>query len=228
MFTYLFLLLMNQLVPPAAPSLSPALAAYVAARQAEFDQIPAERREKLQPLVAYLREKRAAQAPVQLTFICTHNSRRSQFAQVWGAISGYEYGYSALSTYSGGIEVTACNPRTVGAMKRAGIEVFMMLHKDSTNPFYSYHTGTQGAPTGDLFSKTYDTETNPQAGFCAIMTCSDADEACPAVRGAEKRISLPYEDPKKSDGTPEEAATYDARQAQIARELLWAFSEASR
>jgi hypothetical protein len=65
---------------------------------------------------------------------------------------------------------------------------------------------------------------NPQREFCAIMTCSQADEACPNVAGAANRIAIPYEDPKAADGTPEEAAVYDERCAQIARETLYAFS----
>jgi arsenate reductase len=38
------------------------------------------------------------------------------------------------------------------------------------------------------------------------MTCSEADKNCPIVLGALDRISLPYNDPKEADGTPEEAA----------------------
>ncbi|MDH4283503.1 MAG: hypothetical protein OEV36_12670, partial [Myxococcales bacterium] len=64
-------------------------------------------------------------------------------------------------------------------------------------------------------------------GFAAIMTCSEADQACPAVPGAELRVSLPYDDPKKADGTPDEEAAYDARCLQIATEMLYLFSRVS-
>ena len=56
------------------------------------------------------------------------------------------------------------------------------------------------------------------------MTCSHADAACPLVLGASVRVSVPYDDPKASDGTPEETATYDARSKQIATEMLFVFS----
>jgi arsenate reductase len=56
------------------------------------------------------------------------------------------------------------------------------------------------------------------------MTCTHADENCPFIPGAT-RISLPYEDPKAFDGTPEEEAIYAERCRQIARELLFAFSQ---
>jgi hypothetical protein len=42
------------------------------------------------------------------------------------------------------------------------------------------------------------------------------------------RFSLPYLDPKVSDGTDEELATYDERCAQIAREMLFVMKQASR
>lgn len=53
------------------------------------------------------------------------------------------------------------------------------------------------------------------------MVCDEADEACPAVPGASGRFAIPYVDPKVSDDTPGEAATYDERCAQIAREMLF-------
>jgi hypothetical protein len=73
------------------------------------------------------------------------------------------------------------------------------------------------------FSKTWADPVNPREGFAAVMTCSQADEACPFVRGASVRVSLAYEDPKLADGTDEEAARYDARARQIAIEMLYLF-----
>jgi DNA gyrase inhibitor GyrI len=56
------------------------------------------------------------------------------------------------------------------------------------------------------------------------MTCSDADEACPFVPGTSLRVAIPYEDPKKADGTPDEELRYDERCRQIAREMLYMLS----
>jgi hypothetical protein len=44
------------------------------------------------------------------------------------------------------------------------------------------------------------------------------------VTGSALRIPLHYEDPKASDGTPEEVATYDERARQIATEAFYTFS----
>jgi arsenate reductase len=74
-----------------------------------------------------------------------------------------------------------------------------------------------------VYSKMFDAPVNPKQGFAAIMTCSEADEACPFIPGASWRLSLPYEDPKVADDTPEEEARYDERVRQIGREILYIF-----
>jgi arsenate reductase (thioredoxin) len=76
-----------------------------------------------------------------------------------------------------------------------------------------------------VFSKKYDAAANPKHNFAAIMTCSHADENCPVVHGMEKRISLPYNDPKDFDGTSREAEKYTERVMEIGREILFAFSQ---
>ena len=57
------------------------------------------------------------------------------------------------------------------------------------------------------------------------MSCSQADRNCPLVPGCAARIALPYDDPKDFDGTDREAAMYDERCRQIAREMLFVFSQ---
>jgi arsenate reductase len=56
------------------------------------------------------------------------------------------------------------------------------------------------------------------------MTCSHADENCPMIVGAEKRILMSYEDPKKYDNSSREAAMYAACSLQIACEMYHVFS----
>jgi hypothetical protein len=78
------------------------------------------------------------------------------------------------------------------------------------------------------WSKVYNDPANPQKEFCAVMTCSEADRNCPIVFGALDRISLPYNDPKEADGTPEEAVRYDERCLQIAAEMWYVMQQAAR
>ena len=105
-------------------------------------------------------------------------------------------------------------------MEQAG---FVIEKPGGDNPRYLVTFDERG-PVMECFSKTYDDPVNPTEGFAAIMTCSDADEACPVVSGAALRAPIRYDDPKVADGTPEEAAVYDERCLQIATEMLYLFS----
>ena len=71
----------------------------------------------------------------------------------------------------------------------------------------------------------FDDDFNKADYFAAIMTCSDADENCPHILKAEKRIPLRYEDPKSHDDTPIESEKYDERSLQIASEMFYIFSQ---
>jgi arsenate reductase len=66
-------------------------------------EIPNERREILQVLIDYIKDKRKKEQPIRLNFICTHNSRRSQFSQVW-AQTAADYFQIPAQCYSGGVE----------------------------------------------------------------------------------------------------------------------------
>lgn len=189
--------------------------------ETEISQIPDERKNILNQITAYIQEKEDKGKPAKLTFICTHNSRRSTMGQVWAAALAYYYGLKHVQTYSGGTETTAFNPRAVAAIERAG---FTVKNNEGDNPHYQVHYSDNADPL-ECFSKTYDDPFNPQNEFAAVMTCSDADQNCPFIPGAEKRISLPYRDPKEADGTGREAETYDERCRQIATEMAWVMKQ---
>jgi hypothetical protein len=152
-------------------------------------------------------------------FICTHNSRRSQFCQLWAQTAAFYYGLTGIKTYSGGTKVTAFNHRVVDTLKRTGFTI-IINSENKNNPKYAIKPGKY-YPEIIMYSKKYDNEINPENNFCAIMVCSDADEACPIVTGAGKRISLPYNDPKEFDGTSLEKEKYDECCRQIAREMFF-------
>lgn len=178
-----------------------------------------ERKATLHSLIDYCQKQREQSKSLKLNFICTHNSRRSQFSQVWAEVAASNYNIPLLS-YSGGVEVTAFNPRAVATLERQG---FKIEATDGDNPNYQL-SYADGAKSIRAFSKLYDDPINPSQDFAAIMTCSDADENCPFIPGAAVRIPLRYEDPKAFDDTPQEAAMYDQRSLQIASELLYIFS----
>ena len=186
--------------------------------------IHADRKESLDMIAAFIQERKAKDATANLTFICTHNSRRSHLSQLWAATAAWYFAQDHVRTYSGGTEATAFNPRAVAAVERAG---FQVLEPEGKNPVYEV-SFAPGHAVERCWSKKYDDPANPQKDFCAVMTCSEADKNCPVVFGALDRISLPYNDPKAADGTPEEAARYDERCLQIAAELFYVMQQASR
>lgn len=186
----------------------------------DFDAILPERKKELEVLTDFIQEKRDNNLPILLNFICTHNSRRSQFSQVWGQVASDYYGIPAQS-FSGGIEVTAFNERAVASLERFG---FKITKNGEENPKYWLQWNVNSDPLA-MFSKMYDDSINPASGFAAIMTCSHADENCPFVVGCEKRIPIRYDDPKEYDDTPLEQAMYDYRSFEIGTELFYIFSK---
>ncbi len=182
--------------------------------------LTARRQKMLQEVSAFIYKKQQADDVAELVFICTHNSRRSHFAQLWAAIAAHYHGIENVLTFSGGTEATAFHPNAVAAMERAGCKIQKGV---GNNPVYLVKF-SDSHPGCQAFSKKYGDKYNPKNKFCAVMTCTDADEACPVVLGMEKRVSLTYDDPKISDGTKLEAQRYDERCRQIAMEMFYMIS----
>lgn len=194
--------------------LCPELAAYFAA----LPEPAPERRTRLDTLAAQLRPPREDERTLELVFICTHNSRRSHMGQVLARAAALHCGLEGIQTYSGGTEATAFNPRAVAALRRAGVQIDAPA-EPSDNPRYRVRYGPS-SPSSEAWSKIWNDPANPSEHFVALMTCGEADEACPFIPGAALRVPLRYEDPKVADDTPQEAARYDARVRQIGAEML--------
>ena len=185
---------------------------------ARFAQIRAGRATDLKRLAEYIAIKQDKSQDAKLIFICTHNSRRSHLAQIWAQTCAAYYNLERVETFSGGTEATEFNTHAIHALKEAGFSI---------RPSDGCQLVDGGEPEASMlcFSKVYDHAANPTKGFAAIMTCSSADESCPTVYGAEERFALTYEDPKKSDGSGNEARVYGERCAEIALEMLFVFNE---
>jgi arsenate reductase (thioredoxin) len=200
----------------------PALQEYLLARIAEFSSISSDRKPNLAKVANYVRACMVSESPAKLTFICTHNSRRSHLSQIWAQVAADYFGISNVEAFSGGTEATAFNPRAISALQRCGLKI-TTANADTPNPTYEVKT-SDNARAQICFSKVHDTPPNPTKGYCAIMTCSQADEACPRVMGCDLRVPIRYEDPKISDDTDQEAAVYDERSRQICCEMLFMMS----
>lgn len=162
---------------------------------------------------------------VNLNFICTHNSRRSQFCQVWAYYALEYYGIKNGNSFSSGTAVTAFHPNTIKALEHAGFR-FNLEEFNHKNPKYIInYSGSKKEVLG--FSKLVENEIN-KAPFIAITTCDHADENCPVILEASERFHLPYVDPKINDGEINEKETYKNTSLLIAAEMGYLFKKVKK
>ena len=162
---------------------------------------------------------------VNLNFICTHNSRRSQFSQVWAHYAIHYFGLANLASFSSGTEITAFHKNTLTALEAFGFR-FSLEEFSHTNPVYDISFEGNKKPLKG-FSKLVDSATNDKP-FIAITTCDSADENCPYIPEALQRIHLPFVDPKHADDTEEQEETYFNTSKQIAGEIGYIFKKVAK
>tara|TARA_R110000868_G_scaffold304437_9_gene565094 strand:- start:9209 stop:9847 length:639 start_codon:yes stop_codon:yes gene_type:complete len=184
--------------------------------------ISEERKSVLQPLTDFIQSNSSKNQKIRINFICTHNSRRSHLSQVWAQTMANYFNIENVFCYSGGTEATALFPMVVETLQNSGFQIKTISTNE--NPIYSIKYSDNEHPIIG-FSKKLDDDFNPKSEFVAIMTCDSANEACPFVLGAKKRIPITFEDPKVFDNTPQQAEKYNERSLQIATEMFYVFSQ---
>ncbi|MGJ8592241.1 MAG: protein-tyrosine-phosphatase [Aquaticitalea sp.] len=202
------------------PSVFPGIATLIA--ELDIQTISEERKGALKPLIDFIQSKVSNKEDVRINFICTHNSRRSHLSQIWAQTMAYQFNIKHVFCYSGGTETTALFPIVVQTLQNSGFEIQTLSEGD--NPVYSIKYSENEHPVVG-FSKKMDDDFNPKSNFAAIMTCDSANEACPFVPGAEKRIPITFEDPKAFDHSPLQKEKYKERSSQIATEMMYVFSQ---
>ncbi|HFD88247.1 MAG TPA: arsenate reductase ArsC [Gammaproteobacteria bacterium] len=104
---------------------------------------------------------------LNILFLCTGNSCRSQMAEGWAkALKGDEYNF-----YSAGIETHGLNPNAVKVMAEAGVDI-------------SAHRSDNVNDLGVVFDVVF-------------TVCGHADENCPVFSGAPRLIHVGFDDPPK-------------------------------
>lgn len=186
----------------------------------DANQVPTERAAVLKELAHQVKERLEQGLPIELRFICTHNSRRSHFAQIWAQVIAEHNQGHGITFSSAGTEITALNQQVVHTLIRQGFEI--SVPKQRLNPKYEIQYA-DNVESILAFSKNLQEESLLKSNFIAIMTCSEADQGCPFVPGALSRVALPFVDPKIADGTAEEEKVYLERSIQIAREMKLLF-----
>ena len=158
---------------------------------------------------------------VNLNFICTHNSRRSQLGQVWSFFAANYFNLN-IDAFSGGTEVTAFHRNTVKTLQKVGFH-FQLENFSHQNPRYAISFDASNKEILG-YSKVYNDPINAEP-FMAITTCNNADTNCPFIPTASHRFHMPFVDPKASDGSEKQDETYLKTNMQIAGEIYFIFDK---
>jgi arsenate reductase len=112
---------------------------------------------------------------VNILFLCTGNSCRSQIAEGWAR----HLGGSSFEVESAGIESHGKNPRAILVLKEAGVDI---SGHESTK--LTHHM---------LASADY-----------LVTVCGHADENCPVLPAGVRKEHWPLDDPASASGTEDE------------------------
>lgn len=113
--------------------------------------------------------------PINILFLCTGNSCRSQMAEGWARVMGG----NGFVVQSAGIEAHGKNPRAIAVMAEAGIDI----------------SGQESTIVSDGMIGDANV---------VVTVCGHADELCPVLPPSVKKIHWPLSDPARATGTEDE------------------------
>lgn len=139
---------------------------------------------------------------VNLLFLCTGNSCRSQMAEGWAKFLGGD----DFHAESAGIEAHGKNPRAITVMQEAGVDI----------------SGQESTVVSNAMLQRAD---------ILVTVCGHADEQCPALPAGTHKLHWPLSDPAKAVGSEEQImAEFRATRDEVKRRvetLLESFARAS-
>ena len=112
---------------------------------------------------------------INILYLCTGNSCRSQMAEGWSL----QLGGDEFNAESAGIEAHGKSPRAIAVMQEAGIDI----------------SGQESTIVSVEMLRRADT---------VVTVCGHADEQCPALPPGVKKVHWPLADPAKASGSEEE------------------------
>jgi arsenate reductase len=112
---------------------------------------------------------------MNILFLCTGNSCRSQMAEGWGrTLAGGQHAFR-----SAGIEAHGKNPRAIAVMRQAGVDIGAQESNRLTDDMLAW---------SDL----------------VVTVCGHADEHCPVLPAGTRKRHWPLEDPAQAGGSEAE------------------------
>jgi arsenate reductase len=112
---------------------------------------------------------------MNILFLCTGNSCRSQMAEGWAR----HFAGNAFDVQSAGIEAHGKNPRAISIMHEAGIDI----------------SGQESTRVTPAMLEQAD---------LVVTVCGHADEHCPVLPPGTRKVHWPLDDPAKATGSEEE------------------------
>jgi arsenate reductase len=112
---------------------------------------------------------------VNILYLCTGNSCRSQIAEGWTR----QLGGDRIEVQSAGIEAHGKNPRAIKVMQEAGIDISRQ-------------------------ESTIVSEEMLNLADVVVTVCGHADEQCPTLPPGVKKVHWPLTDPAKATGSESE------------------------
>jgi arsenate reductase len=112
---------------------------------------------------------------VNILYLCTGNSCRSQIAEGWTR----RLGGAQVEVQSAGIEAHGKNPRAIKVMQEAGIDISRQ-------------------------ESTIVSEEMLNLADVVVTVCGHADEQCPTLPPGVKKVHWPLTDPAKATGSESE------------------------
>jgi arsenate reductase len=128
---------------------------------------------------------------MNILFLCTGNSCRSQMAEGWAK----QFAPPGWTIQSAGIEAHGKNPRAIAVMREAGIDI----------------SGQESTQVTDAMIDAADV---------VVTVCGHADEHCPVLPAGTCKEHWPLDDPAKATGTEEEVmAVFRATRDEVHRRV---------
>jgi arsenate reductase len=128
---------------------------------------------------------------VNILYLCTGNSCRSQIAEGWTR----ELGENRFEVQSAGIEAHGKNPRAIAVMREKDVDI----------------SGQESTVVTDEMMNRADV---------VVTVCGHADEQCPVIPPGVLKIHWPLSDPAKATGTEEEImAAFRATRKEVKRRV---------